>query len=172
MNITCDVGRGHTHTHTYTHTHPTLIVTHTHVHTRESKRKIYLGGSEIYGLTIWFLTLFSSSLEHPGSTNMMIITITISISITISDILGHTHKFKDLMSHCLLGEAYIPCIYGMPGGIIVGDHGLCCCVPVQWSTSIKLLFERNYFPSFVGRTGCSHLQLGQSGYRSGHRHRG
>ena len=26
---------------------------------------------------------------------------------------------------------YVPCIYRMPGGVITGDLGLCCCVPVQ-----------------------------------------
>ena len=37
---------------------------------------------------------------------------------------------------CLLGD-YVPCIYGMPGEVIVGDSDLCCCcVPVQCVTSI------------------------------------
>ena len=27
-------------------------------------------------------------------------------------------------------------LYRMPGGVIVGDSGLCCCVPVQCVTSI------------------------------------
>ena len=31
---------------------------------------------------------------------------------------------------CLLGGVYVPCINRMPGGVIVGDSGLCCCVPV------------------------------------------
>ena len=26
----------------------------------------------------------------------------------------------------LLGEVYVPCIHRMPGGVIVGDSGLCC----------------------------------------------
>ena len=37
---------------------------------------------------------------------------------------------------CLLGGGYVSCIFHMPGGIIVGDSGLCCCVPVQCLTSI------------------------------------
>ena len=28
------------------------------------------------------------------------------------------------------------CIYSMPDGVVVGDSGLCCCVPVQCVTSI------------------------------------
>ena len=36
----------------------------------------------------------------------------------------------------LLGRVYVPCLYRMPGGVIVGDSGLCCCVPVQCVTSI------------------------------------
>ena len=30
---------------------------------------------------------------------------------------------------CLLGGVYIRCIHRMPGGVIVGDSGLCCCGP-------------------------------------------
>ena len=30
---------------------------------------------------------------------------------------------------------YVPCIYHMPGGVIVGDSGLCCRVPGQCVTS-------------------------------------
>ena len=37
---------------------------------------------------------------------------------------------------CLFGGVCVPCIYHMPGGVIVGDSGLCCCVPVQCVTSI------------------------------------
>ena len=37
---------------------------------------------------------------------------------------------------CLLDVLYVPCIYRMPGGVTVGDWGLCCCVPVQCVTSI------------------------------------
>ena len=29
-----------------------------------------------------------------------------------------------------------PCIFRNPGGVVVGDAGLCCCVPVQCVTSI------------------------------------
>ena len=36
----------------------------------------------------------------------------------------------------LLGGIYVPCIYRTPGGIIVGDSGLCCCGPVRCVTSI------------------------------------
>ena len=38
-----------------------------------------------------------------------------------------------------LGEVYIMCpalTACMPGGVIVGDSGLCCCAPVQCVTSI------------------------------------
>ena len=38
---------------------------------------------------------------------------------------------------CLLGGVYVPCIYRMPGGVIVGDSGLCCCGPAfnVWRSS-------------------------------------
>ena len=29
-------------------------------------------------------------------------------------------------TRCLLGGVYVPCIYRMSGGVIVGDSGLCC----------------------------------------------
>ena len=47
----------------------------------------------------------------------------------------------------ILGGIYVPCIYRMPGGVIVGDSGLCCCGSAfnVW----RQLFERNYFPFFV-----------------------
>ena len=49
------------------------------------------------------------------------------------------------------GGVYVPCIYRMAGGVIVGDSGLCCCVPVQCVASI--VFECNdYFPLFVDGT--------------------
>ena len=32
---------------------------------------------------------------------------------------------------CLLRGVYVPCIYRMSGGVIVGYSGLCCYVPVQ-----------------------------------------
>ena len=35
-----------------------------------------------------------------------------------------------------LHGVYVLCIYCMPGGVIVGDSGLCCCMPVQCVTSI------------------------------------
>ena len=31
---------------------------------------------------------------------------------------------------CLLGGVYVPCIYRISGGVIVGDSGICCCVRV------------------------------------------
>ena len=34
------------------------------------------------------------------------------------------------LSECLLCALYVPCINRMPGGAIVGDSGLCCCVAV------------------------------------------
>ena len=34
-----------------------------------------------------------------------------------------------LIKGCLLGGVHVPCIYRMLGGVIVGDSGLCCCVP-------------------------------------------
>ena len=36
---------------------------------------------------------------------------------------------------CLLGGVYVPRIYRMPGGVIVGDSGL-CCLHIQCMTSI------------------------------------
>ena len=43
---------------------------------------------------------------------------------------------NQFMGGCLLGGVYAPCIYRMPGGVIVSDSGLCCCGPVQFATSI------------------------------------
>ena len=37
---------------------------------------------------------------------------------------------------CLLGGVYVLCTNRMPGGVIVGDSGLCCHVPVVGVTSI------------------------------------
>ena len=31
----------------------------------------------------------------------------------------------------------VPCIYRMPGGVIVGDSGLCCCGPVVSSLVLQ-----------------------------------
>ena len=39
------------------------------------------------------------------------------------------HSVKIVREGCLLGGVYVPCIYRMPGGVIVGDSGLCCCGP-------------------------------------------
>ena len=33
------------------------------------------------------------------------------------------------LSECLLCALYVPCIKCMPGGVITGNSGLCCCVP-------------------------------------------
>ena len=48
---------------------------------------------------------------------------------------------------CLLGRVYVPCIHRMPGGVIVGDSGLCCCGPafnvmcdINCSSAITPLF--------------------------------
>ena len=51
---------------------------------------------------------------------------------------------QDPFADVSFGGLYVPCIINrMLGGIIVGDSGLCCCVPVHvW----RQLFERNYFP--------------------------
>ena len=38
--------------------------------------------------------------------------------------------------YVLLGEVYVPGIYRMQDGVIVGDSGLCGFVPVQCVTSI------------------------------------
>ena len=40
------------------------------------------------------------------------------------------------LSGCLLGGVYVLCINRMPGGVLVGDLGLCCCIPVQCVMSI------------------------------------
>ena len=42
---------------------------------------------------------------------------------------------------------YVPCIYRMPGGVIVGDSGLSVVVCLF---NVCQLFKRNYFPLFVG----------------------
>ena len=44
---------------------------------------------------------------------------------------------KDVDRGCLLGGVCVPCINRMPGGVIVGDSGLCsCCVSVVRDGSI------------------------------------
>ena len=45
------------------------------------------------------------------------------------------------------GGVYVPCIYRRPDGVIVGDSGLCCCMPVVQCVK-SIFFERNYFPLF------------------------
>ena len=46
-----------------------------------------------------------------------------------------TVTIRVLFGGCLLGAVYVPSIYRMPGGVTVGDSGLCCGVPVQTVTS-------------------------------------
>ena len=48
-----------------------------------------------------------------------------------------------------LVEFSVHCINRMPGGVTVGDSGLCWYVPVQ-CVILYQLFEHNYFPLFVG----------------------
>ena len=45
-------------------------------------------------------------------------------------------ELQNICRGYLLGGVHVPRIYRMPGEIIVGDSGLCCCVPVQCVTSI------------------------------------
>ena len=43
---------------------------------------------------------------------------------------------------CVLGGVYVPCICRMPGGVTVGDSGLCCCditVMVDWALKINYI---------------------------------
>ena len=40
------------------------------------------------------------------------------------------------LQECLLGGVYVPCSNRMPGGVLVGNSGLCCCVPVVRVSSI------------------------------------
>ena len=62
-----------------------------------------------------------------------------------------TQTDLSLWTHCSQSDqpcaVYLPCIYRMPGGVIVGNSGLCCCGPALnvW----RQLFERNYFTLFV-----------------------
>ena len=51
-------------------------------------------------------------------------------------------------SGCLLGGVYVPCVRRMPGGGIVSDSDLCCCVPSLFNVW-RQLFESNYFAVFV-----------------------
>ena len=47
-------------------------------------------------------------------------------------------KYQDSVSSFFEDVSLVEfsCIYRMPGGDIVGDSALCCCVPVQCVTSI------------------------------------
>ena len=38
-------------------------------------------------------------------------------------------RYFKVLQGCLLGGVYVHCIYRMPGGVIVGDSGLCCYGP-------------------------------------------
>ena len=40
---------------------------------------------------------------------------------------------------CLLGGVHVPCTYRMPGGVVVGDSGLCCCVSVWTMCDVNRL---------------------------------
>ena len=72
-------------------------------------------------------------------------------------------------NRCLHAGAYVPCIYGMPGGVIVDDSGLCCCGPAfnVW----RQLFERDYFPLFVDSIEWPHSASDDiSRYKSCHQY--
>ena len=58
---------------------------------------------------------------------------------------------------CLLGGVYVPCIYLMPGGVIVGDSDLCCCGPA--------LNVRAQFSNFQEKKISSFKHTGQSCHR-------
>ena len=46
-----------------------------------------------------------------------------------------------------LGGVYVPCTYLMPGGVIVGDSGLCCYGP-----AFNVAFERHVLCVFWGQS--------------------
>ena len=48
-------------------------------------------------------------------------------------------KFIQTLEDVSLVEFMYPVFNRMPGGVIVGDSGLCCCVPVVCVTSIIVL---------------------------------
>ena len=50
--------------------------------------------------------------------------------------LFQSYYVKHNVENVLLVEFMYPVFIHMPGGVIVGDSGLCCCVPVQCVTSI------------------------------------
>ena len=58
-------------------------------------------------------------------------------------------EVQNLMKHSLIWDVPLveSCSYRMPGGVIVGDSGLCCCGLAfnVWHQ----LFERNYYPLFA-----------------------
>ena len=62
----------------------------------------------------------------------------LSQGFTFLSLLSIFHYFSAFLKdvYFLRMSLYVPCIYRMPGGVIVGVSGLCCCVPVQCVTSI------------------------------------
>ena len=48
------------------------------------------------------------------------------------------HSFFCLFWGCTCGGVYMPSISCTPGGVTVGDSGLCCCVPCLSNTIISL----------------------------------
>ena len=60
--------------------------------------------------------------------------------LSLVSVFAYMVALKDCLYYvrCLLGGVYVPCINRVPGGVIVGDLGLCCCVPVQYVTSINV----------------------------------
>ena len=56
-----------------------------------------------------------------------------------------------------LGGVYVPCIiHRMPGGVIVGDWGICGCVPGQCVTSI-IVRAYTYFSLFAAPSASDNL---------------
>ena len=51
-------------------------------------------------------------------------------------IYNYTFHYGTSFFEDLLDGVYVPCINRMPGGVIVGDSGLCRCAPVQSAMSI------------------------------------
>ena len=74
----------------------------------------------------------------------------------ISNLSSHALCFCFLLCYFffagyLLGGVCVPCMYRMPGGVIVGETGLCCCGPVQCVTSIV---RAQLLPSVCYLFGC------------------
>ena len=47
-----------------------------------------------------------------------------------------TNHITQTIEAVSLSGVYVPWIYHMPDGVVVGDSGLCCCVPAQCVTSV------------------------------------